>query len=41
MLWIIAYNPHTAAPNLLLTIPLLEKKKNRIFENYVTYKESA
>lgn len=28
MLWIVAYNPHTAAPNLLLTIPLLEKRKN-------------
>lgn len=34
MLWIIAYNPHTAAPNLLLTLVILEKKKNRTSEEF-------
>lgn len=29
MLWIIAYNPHTAARNLLLTILLLGERKEQ------------
>lgn len=40
MLWIIAYNSHTAAPLLLLTILLLGEK-NRTFENCEICKDLA
>lgn len=36
-----AYNPHTAAPNFLLTILLLAKGKNRTFENSTTREKST
>lgn len=41
MLWIIAYNSHTAAPLLLLTILLLGGEKNRTFENCEICKDLA